>query len=281
MAEGQALEQQAFQFVRKHSLQVAEDNPNNEVAQALGEFETHERSVEAHNPVREWQRWIDSGGSEEAVTDDDLALLQKECKELIEVWLKLQKKYPECDGLLPDSRGPPSIARLQSVVTSTLDSRESRQSSGLGRTKQQFFDFCDTLTAYSSLFSLIPQGSLYTSLFVGVISSLVKASARHDQNGEGFSRALAEISADMKFSQKQGAIHPTDRMKKLVILLYVRYAKFLCHAMNWYHSKWGRFKAAMDQSFYTREIRQKVNEVKDVVKDIEREASLGNSGDAG
>lgn len=108
--------------------------------------------------------------------NDDIALLQKECKELVQVWLKLQRKHPECDELLPNNHGPPSVASLQQVIRSTLDSREAQQQSGLGRAKQQFFGFCDTLTAYSSLFSLIPQGSLYTSLFVGVISSLVKVS---------------------------------------------------------------------------------------------------------
>ncbi|KAI7774944.1 hypothetical protein LA080_007643 [Diaporthe eres] len=246
MAERNGLEQDAFRLVRNHSLQVAENLPGNEVAQALGDFETHERAAESQDPVREWQRWLNF---DELDTNDDIAVLQKECKELV-----------------------------QQVIRSTLDSREAQQQSGLGRAKQQFFSFCDTLTAYSSLFSLIPQGSLYTSLFVGVISSLVKASARHDQNGEGFSRALAEISADMNFSQRQGSIHPTNRMKHLVILLYIRYSKFLCHAMSWYHSRWGRFKAAMDQSYYGREVREKVNRIKDVVKDIEREASLETQG---
>lgn len=276
MAERQGLEQDAFRLVRKYSLQVAEDLPSNDVAQAVGDFETHERAAEAKDPVREWQRWLDF--DELDTGHDDIALLQKECKELVQVWLKLQRKHPECDELLPNSRKPPSVARLQEVVRSTLDSREAQQQNGFGRAKQQFASFCDTLTAYSSLFSLIPQGSLYTSLFVGVISSLVKASARHDQNGEGFSRALAEISADMNFSQRQGSIHPTNRMKHLVILLYIRYSKFLCHAMSWYHSRWGRFKAAMDQSYYGREVREKVNRIKDVVKDIEREASLETQG---
>lgn len=48
--------------------------------------------------------------------------------------------------------------------------------------------------------------------------------------------------------------------------------------MSWYHSKWGRLKAAMDQSYYSREVREKVNRIKDVVKDIEREASLETQG---
>lgn len=108
--------------------------------------------------------------------DDDIALLQKECKELVHVWARLQKKHPECGELLPNSRSPPSVASLQQVVRSTLDGHEAQKTSGFGRVKQNFFSFCDTLTAFSSLFSVIPQGSLYTSLFVGVISSLVKVS---------------------------------------------------------------------------------------------------------
>lgn len=133
-----------------------------------------------------WPYWTHLG------RNDDIALLQKECRELVQVWCKLQRKHPECDELLPNSRKPPSVASLQQVIRSTLDSREAQQQSGFGRAKQQFFSFCDTLTAYSSLFSLIPQGSLYTSLFVGVISSLVKVSLLASAQG------TCSIPADRK-----------------------------------------------------------------------------------
>lgn len=59
MAERQGLEQDAFRLVRKHSLQVAEDLPSNDVAHAVGDFETHERAAEAQDTVRDWQRWLD------------------------------------------------------------------------------------------------------------------------------------------------------------------------------------------------------------------------------
>lgn len=59
MTERQGLEQDAFRLVRKHSLQVAEDLPSNDVAQALGDFETHERTAEAKKPAREWQQWLE------------------------------------------------------------------------------------------------------------------------------------------------------------------------------------------------------------------------------
>lgn len=58
MAERNELERDAFRLVRNHSLQVAEDLPSNEVAQALGDFETHQRAAESQDPVREWQQWL-------------------------------------------------------------------------------------------------------------------------------------------------------------------------------------------------------------------------------
>jgi hypothetical protein len=39
-------------------LQVAEDLPSNDIAQALGDFETHERAAEAQGLIHEWQRWL-------------------------------------------------------------------------------------------------------------------------------------------------------------------------------------------------------------------------------
>lgn len=58
MAERQGLEEDAFRLVRKHSLQVAEDLPDNDVAQAVGDFETHERAAEAQDSVRKWEQWL-------------------------------------------------------------------------------------------------------------------------------------------------------------------------------------------------------------------------------
>lgn len=58
MTERHGLEQDALCLVRKHSLQVAEDLPSNDIAQALGDFETHERAAEAQGLIHEWQRWL-------------------------------------------------------------------------------------------------------------------------------------------------------------------------------------------------------------------------------
>ena len=78
----------------------------------------------------------------------------------------------------------------------------------------------------------------------------------------------------MKFSQRQSLIYPTARMKTLVILLYVKYFKFLRYTMNWFSSKAKRFKASLDQSFYSKEVVQKIKEISDIVIKIQQEATL-------
>jgi hypothetical protein len=83
-----------------------------------------------------------------------------------------------------------------------------------------------------------------------------------------------EISANMRFGQRQGTFYPTSTIKQLVVKLYVEYFKFLCGAMTWYQSKLNRFMAAFNQKFYTDEVQNKVTKIKDIVNDVMREASL-------
>ena len=95
---------------------------------------------------------------------------------------------------------------------------------------------------------------------------------------EGFSRALVEMSDDMQFVQRQGLVHPTPQMKKLVVVLYLKYFKFLCHTMDWLTSRLKRFKAALNQNFYNRQVEERVLEIKSIVTKIQQEASLQTQG---
>ncbi|CAG8972117.1 hypothetical protein HYALB_00008122 [Hymenoscyphus albidus] len=128
------------------------------------------------------------------------------------------------------------------------------------------------------MFRFFPQGDKYTCLFTGVISSIVKASARHHETAEGLSQALAEISDDMRFIRKQGAIHCTDSMKKLIVKLYIKYFHFLCEAMKWYTSSARRLRKAFNQKFYTDDVEKKVTVIKGIVSQIVREATLEDQG---
>ena len=214
------------------------------------------------------------------------------------VWQEFQSRFPGVDDPIGIEDKVPSIWTVKSVVESTVRDWEEKQEKGLGKAKQFLIDYCDTLVSHSNLFAIFPQGDKYTSLFTGVTSSVihvsrcncypwyevplethsVQAFARHKENMEGFSRALVEMSDDLQFVQRQGLVHPTPQMKKLVVMLYLKYFRFLCHAMDWLTSRSKRFKAALNQNFYNRQVEEKVVEIKSIVAKIQQEASLQTQG---
>lgn len=65
---------------------------------------------------------------------------------------------------------------LQSMMKNTVQDWDARGDSGLSKAKNNFLDFSETLLQFSDLFSIIPDGDKYISLFTGVISTIVKAS---------------------------------------------------------------------------------------------------------
>lgn len=79
----------------------------------------------------------------------------------------------------------------------------------------------------------------------------------------------------MTFSTHTLILHPSERMKRLVIRLYMKHAKFFCHFMTWYLSPSSkRLVTTLRNDFYTKEVQQRVAEIRSVVKEIEQEASL-------
>jgi hypothetical protein len=90
-----------------------------------------------------------------------------------------------------------------------------------------------------------------------------------------FPRALAQISSNLIFSQRQNQIFTNANMKKLAMKLYIKYFHFLCHAMKWYTSSKHRFWKAFSQRFYDEEVASKVQTSKAIVQEIVQEARLG------
>ncbi|KAL1857099.1 hypothetical protein Daus18300_010442 [Diaporthe australafricana] len=69
-------------------------------------------------------------------------------------------------------------------------------------------------------------------------------------------------------------MYRTRRIERLVISLYIKHAKFFCHFMTWYSSSSRRFTTSLRTDFYSKEVKQRVKEIRDVAKEVEREASL-------
>lgn len=61
------------------------------------------------------------------------------------------------------------------MMKETAQAWEDKRDSGFGRAKEKMIGFSEALVSFSDLFSIIPQGDKYVSLFTGVISTTIKA----------------------------------------------------------------------------------------------------------
>lgn len=67
----------------------------------------------------------------------------------------------------------------------------------------------------------------------------------------------------------------SDDIKRLVVLLYIRYSNFFCHFMTWHlGSKWDRVATALRNDYYTSEVKPHVTEISRICRDIESHARL-------
>lgn len=63
-------------------------------------------------------------------------------------------------------------------------------------------------------------------------------------------------------------------MQALVMQLYIKYLKFFCYCMTWFRSRWKRVVTSLRNDFYNDEVKTRVDEIKAVVNEIHRQASL-------
>lgn len=102
--------------------------------------------------------------------------MEEECKQLAEVWGDFQSRFPDLgtSDLLYNEL--PSIRTVRVVVEGVVNQWERKQDKGLRKAKNYLTSYCDTLLCHADLFAMFPQGDKYTSLFTGVLSTVVKAS---------------------------------------------------------------------------------------------------------
>jgi hypothetical protein len=103
-------------------------------------------------------------------------MLERQCMEAAKTWKEFKKNFPELSAE-GDSRVP-TIETLQDQVVAAQRKWASQRNKGFGKAKEQTMSFLESLEGHKALFSVIPSGDKYTSLFTGVVSSVVKVCAR-------------------------------------------------------------------------------------------------------
>ncbi|CAJ2499894.1 Uu.00g027470.m01.CDS01 [Anthostomella pinea] len=220
--------------------------PNNTVAQALGMWEQKQTGDE--NRAANWLKF------DTPTNDGQLSELQKQCREVAETW-RIFKSQSRNETLFEGVNTPPLIDTLR------------KAEKGYGKAKDNVAFFLRTMDDYKQLFSVIPSGDKYISLFTG-------ASVIYEHIAEVFSQALADMSDDLGFVHDSTKISDSPAMRKAVIELYVHMFKFLCDMMSWYSSPGKRIKSAFTVRFYDDKVKTKVAKIKRIVKRVEREATL-------
>ncbi|KAF2996782.1 hypothetical protein E8E14_005304 [Neopestalotiopsis sp. 37M] len=240
-------------IVRRYSNQVAAQMPQNTLAQALNE---HEVALQARdNEAVEWRKWL---RFDEPSSDDEMSSLREVAKEAAELWRKLKLDLGDL-GHDPDN--PPTVKNLSLAVSEAQHAWNMSKRTGLGKAKERFASFLDTMDQYKYLFSIIPKGDKYTSLFTGVVSTVVKASRNNEHLAEGFSEALQDMGRDMHLVQRMSQRCDTPSMRQHVISLYREVFTLLCYAMQWYQSKSFRFRKAFNNKFYDETVKDRVKRI--------------------
>ncbi|KAK4195604.1 hypothetical protein QBC40DRAFT_288817 [Triangularia verruculosa] len=262
-------------IVRSYSLKAEEQNPDDILSQALSStaHQELEEGKEVQLRVLEWSHWLRAPSQ---VWDDPVFNpLEQQRKELVRVWQEFQRLFVNSGAhsiTEPDSHHVPTIEALQAAVNDAQATWELKRNSGFGRAKTRFLGFMETMNDHSYLFKLLPTEDKYISLFAGVVATVVKASVNYQKIAEGFSLALLEMSADLRFVENKTQIANTKEMQQLVVQLYVKVFEFLCHAMSFFHKRRKRFFASFDKSFYDKTVEHMVHDIQKVIRRIQNEA---------
>ncbi|KAM0231911.1 hypothetical protein ACHAPO_008209 [Fusarium lateritium] len=209
--------------------------------------------------------------------DANLGPLYSQQQKILELWERFNQIYP--DGNLSDQKNSiPTIETLYQAIDQAQAAWQDKQARGVRPIRDKFFNFAQTMSEYSYLFSIIPNGDKYTSLITGVVSSVVKVSVNYKKVAEGFSEALSDISDHLRSVKKISKGSDSHDMRQHVIKLYCEVFELLCHALTWFTSKRKRIGAAFKKNFYDDTVVSLLNRIEKTVTAIDREANYISHG---
>lgn len=103
----------------------------------------------------------------------------------------------------------------------------------------------------------------------------LQASLEYKRICEGFSMAISSITSDLARIRRTAEISDTLQMKRHVVRLYVGIFEMFCAYLEWFQrSSLKRLAASFDRNFYPKSVEPRLNEVKESVQEIEKEANL-------
>ena len=99
---------------------------------------------------------------------------------MVDLWNSIGQHIPHERNKAATKDNIPTIATLHKAALGMQDSWKTRKLRGPKKVKAQLVAFTSGLEDYSYLAKIIPNGDKYTSLIVGTVSSIIKASSQRN-----------------------------------------------------------------------------------------------------
>jgi hypothetical protein len=166
------------------------------------------------------------------------------------------------------------------TVEAISSSWETKRKSGTyGITKHYFHKISGGIYAHKTMLELLPAGSEYVSLFVGVLKSVVGASANHEKIVAGIAKSISEITDVADGCVRWCQLYNTEKVQMLIAKLYAHIFLFLKDAMFWYRKRsWKRALDSFREDFYEH-FADSVSNIRYIGNQVKQQAELGRSAD--
>jgi hypothetical protein len=167
-----------------------------------------------------------------------------ESAKLCEKWRSFQDACPS-EERLDLQKYEPTIEGVVDLITAISSSWQTKRTSGRrGAVMKSLHQFCGSIHSHSSLIQLLPAGSEYTSVFIGTLNTVIKASVNHERIAESFSESLCLISEHIVDCKPELELFRTDEMLQLIADLYAHIFLYLSGVMEWLMRK--RYQRLLD-----------------------------------
>ncbi|KAK8071312.1 hypothetical protein PG997_011515 [Apiospora hydei] len=167
-----------------------------------------------------------------------------------ELWADFGHRFP---GISKDKALPSIETLFEAVDTAAADFNQKRLGAR-GKFVDGFQNIVGTLNDHSYLFSIIPDNDKTLT--------------------EAFTSELSEIREELFDVPKICDVGNPAQMMPRVVKLYTRIFEFLFEAMCWYQSKSKRFKAYLNENYYTRHFQPLTANIRKAIASIRHGAEL-------
>ncbi|KAH8805261.1 hypothetical protein F5884DRAFT_443330 [Xylogone sp. PMI_703] len=226
----------------------------------------------------QWSLFI-QGTSPTATDSPEERLLHEKAQKLLEAWRKftrkLNEKLPAEQQIAVDQI--PRFDLLEKAVHDAQSSlRAKRDGTIVGRSHGRLANVIRSFDDYKDLLGIIPSDDKYICLLTGTLSAFAKASMHHEETADGIDEALKLVRENMQFWRRQMNIyHGNAFMRSYIIQLYVViFEMYTDIFVEWSSSKWSRFLNSFNSKFFARTVSERVEEMKRLGSNLEREAKL-------